>query len=207
MSHVLLVNNERDADDMGWIPYLRRALERAQPGIEVTVIHHSQLNEETVQKIAPTHTVLYGRVTHHWSMEEILSSYSSELEYLRHVTAPTLGICAGHQLLGIANGSGMDKMIPCDDIDIVESGFIRIFEDNKCPLFQGLESPFFCNCMHRDEIKRIPEGFERVAYGDVCQIHGIQKKGYPVFGLQFHPEWANEQFGAGQTILKNFLNL
>ena len=109
--------------------------------------------------------------------------------------------------MGIANGSGMDKMIPCDDIDIVESGFIRIFEDNQCPLFEGLPTPFFCNCMHRDEVKGIPEGFERAAYGDVCEIQAMQKKGALVFGIQFHPEWANERFSAGQTILKNFLNL
>ena len=207
MKHVLLINNERDADDMGWNFRLERALKQIEPGLMITVLHHQALNDEEFRKINPSHTIFYGRVTHHWDMKEILEDYRPELEFLRKTEHPTLCICAGHQLLGIAHGCDMDKMIQCEDMDILETGYCRITKDKPCRLFENLPSPFFGYNQHRDELKQIPEGFERTATGNMCAIQAMQKIGAPVFGLQFHPEWAIDQFPAGRMILENFLSI
>jgi GMP synthase (glutamine-hydrolysing) len=203
---LLIVNNERDFDDLGWIPRIREAIAAIEP-VEFIVMHFSDIDKNSVQFAKPDLIILTGRATHHWDMEEILQSYTRELEFIRQTEVPTLGICAGIELISVAYGNPIGKMVNGED-DILEEGYVQI--DILQPvdaLFKGLDSSFRCCEMHREEVKVLPPDFECLASNQMCKIQTIKHKELPLYGVQFHPEWYNDEYPDGKAILANFLNL
>ena len=97
---------------------------------------------------------------------------------------PTLGICYGHQLIAHIFGA--------------EVGFI--FEDKK--KLKGSRSielaTDFGNISkssrlelvisHREEVKNIPEDFERLAHSDEIAVEALKHKELPIYSFQAHPE-------------------
>lgn len=202
---ILIINNERDEDDFGWIPHIQEAISKIE-NVSFEIKHHSKVSEEIIQCVKPNLVLLTGRVTHHWSLKEILNSYKSELELLKKIEIPTLGICAGHQLLGISYGSEFGKMIESEE-DILEEGYTDIEIVKQAPLFKRLKENFRCMELHRDEVKELPSEFEILASTEMCKIQAMKHNKKNLYGLQFHPEYYNDENPDGKIILENFLNM
>lgn len=203
---ILIINNERDSEDLGWIEKLKEAISEID-SVDFKVIHHSEIMQSIIPELEPDLVIAYGRVTHHWTIEEINESYSKELELLKNIDAPTLGICAGFELMAIAHGASIGKMVEVDNEDVLESGYVdkKILKNNS--LFNGLNEIFKCREMHREEVKTVPKDFDLLASSKMCKIQAIKHRDKEMYGVQFHPEWYNEKFMDGMVILKNFLKL
>lgn len=208
MKKILIVNNERDKEDLGWIPIIKKSISTIED-VEFTVIHHSEVSEESLDKIKPDLIYATGRVTYDWTIEEIIEDYSSELEMLRNIEIPTLGVCAGHQLIAIAYGSNFGKMVETgeDEEDIRETGFQKIEVIRDAALLNGLENYFNCYELHRDEVKDLPVEFELLASTEMCKIQAMRHKEKELYGVQFHPEQYNDENLDGRVILANFLRM
>ncbi|SCZ80376.1 glutamine amidotransferase-related protein [Acidaminobacter hydrogenoformans] len=203
---VLIINNERDPDDFGWIPRLKSAIEAIE-SVHFIMQHFSSVSIDNIEIIEPDCIIIYGRVTHHWDLEEIMQSYLSELEMIQALQKPTLGICAGLELMAIAFGGEIGRMSENGMGDVLEEGYIRKTILKKNPLFEGLEGTFCCRELHREEVKVLPAEFELLATSEMCRVQGIKHKDKPMYGVQFHPEWYNSDYPDGSIILHNFLKI
>lgn len=210
MKKLLIINNEKPTDGFGWIPIIKEAILKIEE-VKFVIINHSEITTEKVNEINPDLIYLTGRVkaTSGWTTNEILEDYSSELEMLRNIKIPTLGVCAGHQLIGIAHGSIIGKMVETaeGEEDIRELGFqeLELIKDSK--LFNNLDNKFVCYQFHRDEVKSVPLGFELLASNEMCEVQAIKHKEKNLYGVQFHPEQYDEGNLDGRMILSNFLDL
>ena len=115
-----------------------------------------------------------------------------EQDLLRDAVAarvPTLAVCFGHQLLGVAFGAGVvtrNKRTGLFDIELI----------GRDPLFDGLGPRAVVPEQHRDQLDRLPKGFELTATSDYCRIQAMRHESAPVYGVQFHPCYGDDVFDA-----------
>ncbi len=112
---------------------------------------------------------------------------------------PILGICVGAQFIGKYFGG---KVGPAN---VPEYGKTEIFIIEKNDLFENLPDKFIVWESHNDEVKELPEGFLHLAYSQNCKIQAFKHKNKPIYGVQFHPEVENTEYG--NEIFSNFLKI
>ena len=113
---------------------------------------------------------------------------------------PILGICAGHQFMARHYG-GDARESPQPEfgamkIDLVNGGG-AIFE-NTADTQTVWES-------HNDEVHVLPKGFFITASSESCNIQGMENDAGDRFGLQFHPEVNDSEFG--KEMFANFVEV
>jgi len=113
---------------------------------------------------------------------------------------PILGICAGHQFMARHYG-GDARESPQPEfgamtIELVNGGG-KIFA-NTAQNQTVWES-------HNDEVHLLPESFFITASSDSCQIQGMENNDGTRFGLQFHPEVNDSEFG--KEMFENFVEV
>jgi len=113
-------------------------------------------------------------------------------------TVPTLGICLGHQAIGVAFGG---KVVTCGPVHGMET---PIFHDGT-GLFEGCENPMPVGRYHSLAIDRdsLPDCLQITAETDTGAIMGVRHQRYPIHGMQFHPE--SVLTPQGSRTLQNFL--
>lgn len=114
---------------------------------------------------------------------------------------PLLGVCLGHQALGMAFGG---KVVRAPELMHGKTSEIR--HDGK-KLFRDLENPFTATRYHSLLIaeETLPACFEVTARSERGLIMGIRHREYLAEGVQFHPE--SILTTAGKSMLQNFLQL
>ncbi len=113
---------------------------------------------------------------------------------------PTLGVCLGHQALGLHFGA---KLVRSKE---VFHGRPSLIYHSGLGIFSQIKSPFSAIRYHSWLLDRdsIPEHVEVTAWTSTGEVMGIQSKAYPnVFGIQFHPESALTE--SGDQLVRNFL--
>jgi len=113
---------------------------------------------------------------------------------------PILGVCLGHQAIGVAYGG---KVIRAKKLMHGKSSYI--YHQQK-GIYQGIDNPFLAGRYHSLILDSysLPSCLEVTAYTDDDVIMGISHKEYPVLGVQFHPE--SILTASGKDILKNFVS-
>ncbi len=115
---------------------------------------------------------------------------------------PILGVCLGHQSIGVAFGGKIIKA-KC----LMHGKLSDIYHNGK-ELFEGIPSPFKAVRYHSLVIDKnsLPEDIEITAWTkEDDEIMGIKHKKYAVWGIQFHPESILTDYG--KKILENYLKL
>ncbi len=112
---------------------------------------------------------------------------------------PMLGVCLGHQSLGVAFGGRIVRAR-----SIMHGKVSSIRHDGR-GLFTGLPSPFEATRYHSLVIDEdgFPEALEITARTDDGEIMGARHRELPLFGVQFHPESIMTE--VGKALLRNFL--
>jgi GMP synthase (glutamine-hydrolysing) len=122
-----------------------------------------------------------------------MSKYIEHVQWIKSYQKPILGICFGHQLLGLLYGAKSAKMR--EDRNWQE---IEIIEES--PLFNRLPDCFEMMEDHCEHIT-IPPEFKLMAASDVCINECMQHESKSIFGVQFHPEVSGNY---GNILLENF---
>ncbi|WP_175614466.1 anthranilate synthase component II [Piscibacillus halophilus] len=115
-------------------------------------------------------------------------------------TIPILGICLGHQAIGVAFGAEVKRAKE------VKHGKTSRIRHNGSGLFQYLPQPVEVMRYHSLVIDSItlPPTIKKLAVAmDDGELMAIKHQKYPVYGLQFHPESIGTS--NGKRILKQFL--
>jgi len=136
-------------------------------------------------------------------------------EFIRDTKTPVLGICGGHQLVGLSFGA---RVITLDKLEQHEQRsarpqeyqyrFIRITEPED-PIFKNI------NCSEPDaparilrvwqnhglQLDRIPEGFELLATSYLCRNQMMVKRTgrQLIYTVQFHLEKSFEDWNKSRT--------
>ncbi len=160
----------------------------------------SQLNQFDTIVLSGSGTLLYRGPP---------KRYQSLIELVQTVSTPILGICFGHQLIGITFGSRVAHL------GMKVEGFrpVRILEAtssiNKMndPLFRSLHSEIHVWQSHFEVVEALPKNFELLAYSSETAIEAMVNKRNPIYGIQFHAEHFTPQYPDGQIILQNFFDL
>ncbi|MDP7328464.1 MAG: GMP synthase subunit A [Candidatus Thalassarchaeaceae archaeon] len=113
---------------------------------------------------------------------------------------PILGICAGHQFMaGFYGGEAAEAPAPefgAANINLVNGGGkIFIGTPEKQVVWES----------HNDEVSVVPEGFFITASSESCEVQGMENEAGNRFGLQFHPEVNDSEFG--QNMFQNFIQI
>ena len=116
---------------------------------------------------------------------------------------PTLGVCLGHQAIVESYGGRVVRAGR-----VMHGKTSRVLHDGT-GLFAGLESPLEVMRYHSliAEPASMPGQLvvTAVAQDDRSEIHAVQHREHPVWGVQFHPE--SVMTPKGKDLLANFLKL
>lgn len=128
--------------------------------------------------------------------EEDMEPYLTQASWIKTTNIPVLGICFGHQLIGLFYEAFGSRMKDCRSMNEIEQ-----FVD--CPLLYRLPDVFDMQEDHCESIS-IPQEFELVANSDECVNEVMQHETRKIYGVQFHPESSGN---FGHIVLENFVEL
>jgi anthranilate synthase component 2 len=116
-------------------------------------------------------------------------------------TVPLLGVCLGHQCIGVAYGATVDVA------GEIMHGKTSLINHDGLGVFAGLKNPFQGIRYHSLTIlpDTVPEVLKVTARTDNGIIMGVRHAKHPVEGIQFHPESIMTE--QGHELLQNFLNV
>ncbi len=130
---------------------------------------------------------------------EDAGGFTALLELLSPQT-PVLGVCLGHQAIGVEYGGTVDRTAP------VHGKASPVFHEAG-GLYEGVSDPFDAGRYHSLVLMRedMPADLELTAWTQDGLVMGTRHRELPRFGVQFHPE--SILTPEGPRIVRNFLAL
>jgi anthranilate synthase component 2 len=113
---------------------------------------------------------------------------------------PVLGVCLGHQALGLQCGGTVDRAAP------VHGKASLVYHEGR-GILEGVTVPFEAGRYHSLVVERddLPDELELTAWTEDGLVMAAQHRELPRFGVQFHPE--SILTPEGPRIVENFLRL
>ena len=125
-----------------------------------------------------------------------VSENFSEINLIRNISIPMIGICYGFQILCFTYGAKIIKLSKKSE------GLVGIISDVNHMIFQD-KNNFIVSEKHQFAIRNIPAELFCLAHSkDGCEI--VEVRGKKQFGFQFHPENNNSQ-DEGRKIFNNLI--
>jgi anthranilate synthase component II len=124
----------------------------------------------------------------------------TELLDLLPPSTPVLGVCLGHQAIGLEAGGTVDRTTPMHG----KASFV--YHDGK-GILEGIANPFEAARYHSLVVERddLPDDLELTAWTEDGLVMATQHRALPRFGVQFHPE--SILTPEGPRIVERFLAL
>ena len=166
-------------------------------GAEIRVYRNDEIALDELQRLNPSRIVISpgpGRPEDAGVTLEVLRRFGA--------STPILGVCLGHQAIGMAYGGTV-----CRAVAPMHGKTSTVVHDGR-GVFNGIEGPFLAGRYHSLVISPadVPADLEIAARTEEDgTIMAVRHRRHPVHGVQFHPE--SVLTGEGRRILKNFLEL
>ncbi len=162
-------------------------------GMSVEVRRADRIRLGDVLRLAPSHVVIGpgpGRP------EAARTSLATIAELPPEI--PILGVCLGHQAIGVAFGARVERAR-----ELVHGRSVPVHHDGA-GVFRGLPSPLrqarYNSLAVREE--RWPDELVVTARSEDGEIQGLRHRERPLEGIQFHPESVLSE--RGLELLANF---
>ena len=114
---------------------------------------------------------------------------------------PILGICLGHQAIGMNFGGEIKRL---ENPLHGKTSEITVLSENSV-LFKNLPKKFKVMRYHSLYVDDIPETLEVTAKSEDGVAMAVEHKSKNIFGIQFHPESFFTEYG--KNMIRNFLNI
>ena len=165
-------------------------------GARMKVLRNDQVTISQIEALSPTHLLISpGPCTP--------NEAGISVDAIRHFAGriPVLGVCLGHQSIGVAFGA---RVIRAKRLMHGKTSMIR--HDGK-GVYKGLPNPFEAMRYHSliVDVDSLPDFLEPTSWSEKDELMGIRHKEMPVEGVQFHPE--SIMTPEGERLLKNFLEM
>ena len=164
------------------------------PSIEVR--RNDEVSLEEVASLAPSHIVLSpgpGRPEEAGITVALVKRFAPSI--------PILGVCLGHQAIGVAFGA---RVVHAPSLMHGRTSAIHHAGD---PLFRGVTNP--CTATRYHSLVISPEGFprdlSRIAETSDGVIMAVRHRTYSTVGVQFHPESILTE--EGELMMRNWMEV
>jgi anthranilate synthase component II len=163
-------------------------------GADVTVARNDQVTVGEIAALTPDAIVISPGPS-----RPEAAGISVELVRSLGASVPLLGVCLGHQAIGVAYGADAVRVPPVH-------GKARAVHHAGAGSFAGLPSPISAARYHSLAIERasLPPELEVIAWSDDGLVMGVRHRSHPVEGFQFHPESILTDDGA--ALMAGFLS-
>lgn len=125
------------------------------------------------------------------------------IDLIKTSKVPVLGVCLGHQSIGAAFGGNIIKA------PNIFHGKLSEIIHNQDGVFKGIDNPYSVVRYHSLIIEKnsLPDELEITSTlkDEPEIIMAVQHKERPIYGVQFHPESIETDFG--KKLIENFLAL
>ncbi|WP_456430768.1 anthranilate synthase component II [Thermosulfuriphilus sp.] len=160
-------------------------------GCELHVFRNDQVELSTIEGLDPTHLIISpGPCT----PAEAGISVAAIAHFAGRL--PILGVCLGHQSIGVAFGGRVVRA------ERLMHGKTSLIHHDSQTIYAGLPNPFEAMRYHSlliDE-ESLPEELIVTARSETGEIMGIRHRSLPVEGVQFHPESIGTSLTAWQRL-------
>lgn len=162
-------------------------------GKEIAVIRCDKITLEEIEDMQPSGIILSPgpkRPQDATLCIDIVEKFQEKI--------PILGVCLGHQVLGLCSGATVEKGI------FPIHGKISEISNNGLRLFAGLPTKFNVTRYHSLVVNKdtISNNYSIDATTADGVVMGISHKTLPLYGVQFHPEAVCTEYG--HALLNNF---
>jgi para-aminobenzoate synthetase len=120
-------------------------------------------------------------------------------DVLRHATVPVLGVCLGHQAIGLFCGATVELAVR------PMHGRLDRVTHSAVDLFRGIPNPFEAVRYHSLAVTDLPSELQPLAWTSDGTLMALRHTSKPWWGVQFHPESICTEYGA--RLLRNFRDL
>ena len=147
-------------------------------GADVTVARNDQVSVAEVDALNPDAIVISPGPS-----RPEKAGISVELVRQLGPSVPTLGVCLGHQAIGVAYGATVIRVPPVH-------GKASPIHHAAGGSFGALPTPFTGARYHSLAVEResLPAELEVTAWSEDGLVMGMRHRSHPVEGFQFHPE-------------------
>ena len=187
---MILVIDNYDSFTYNLVQYL------GELGAELRVRRNDEVSGDEIDEMKPAKILISpgpGRPESAGVTLEVIRRFGPQ--------TPLLGVCLGHQAIGMAYGGTV-----CRAATPMHGKTSTVVHDGK-GVFKGMTLPFEAGRYHSLIIASddVPAELEVSARTNDGTIMAVRHRSYPVHGVQFHPEsvLTNE----GRRILGNFLEM
>lgn len=121
------------------------------------------------------------------------------VKYCAENKIPLLGVCLGHQAIGVAFGATVSRAPE------LLHGKTSVVTHSNRGILHDIKSPLTVTRYHSLAIEpaTVPEAFDVICATDSGVVMGIQHRNLPISGVQFHPESVLTEHG--HQMLGNWL--
>jgi len=171
------------------VPYIEQCVDEVCDFVTKPILEHTQEDIDGAQGIIISGAPIL--VT-----EQNIDHYLERLAWIKNTNKPVLGICFGHQLIGMLHGAIASRIREDRDWQTIEF----LIDD---PLISKLPQEVEMMEDHCEAIS-IPADFELLAVSDACVNEGMKHKTKSIYGVQFHPEVSGNM---GSVFIGNFVTI
>jgi anthranilate synthase/aminodeoxychorismate synthase-like glutamine amidotransferase len=188
---MVLVIDNYDSFTYNLVQYL------GELGAEVQVRRNNEITTGDITAMRPGHILISpgpGRPEDAGISVDVIRQFGP--------TTPLLGVCLGHQAIGVVYGGTV-----CRATVPMHGKTSTVVHDGK-GVFDGINEPFQAGRYHSLVIAKdaVPADLEVTATTqEDGTIMGVRHRSHPVHGVQFHPE--SVLTDEGRRILRNFLEM
>jgi GMP synthase-like glutamine amidotransferase len=184
-------------------------------GLPSESIFYWNVNAELAKQKKVKAIVISGN-TSDWIKYDF-ATFQPLFDLVKSGTMPTIGLCGGHQLIGLMYNGKCDaiRKLKPGEPDLAdwapgyfkEVGFMPVHVVAADPVFEGLGSaPVFFES-HYWEITELPSEFNLLASTENVRVQCLKHQKYPIYGTQFHPEVNDMDHRDGIRLLRNFFKV
>lgn len=159
---------------------------------EIAVYRNDKITLDEIKRLSPNAIILSPGPKHPKDSGVCLEIFKARLN------VPVLGICLGHQALGLCFGAKIQRL---KEVAHATSSQISLIAQSE--LFREFPKNFSVMRYHSLEVVDLPSELEALAYTKDKVLMAMRHKDLPYFGVQFHPESYFSEYGL--KIFENFL--
>lgn len=165
---------------------------------EVITVRNDAITIDDIKKMNPS-KIIFSPGPKHPKDSGICLEILNNTDELGNI--PILGICLGHQAIGMNFGGEIKRL---ENPLHGKTSEITVLSENSV-LFKNLPKKFKVMRYHSLYVDNIPEDLEVTAKSEDGVVMAVEHKSKNIFGIQFHPESIFTEYG--KNMIRNFLSI